>query len=112
MHTPSLGKMATTFQALMIITVHQRIVREQIHHPFNPTNESTADIIKKKLKDVIDKNSAVSVKFVIFNPTIPSAICKAKSMTSVAIAPVIICFSFNKKFSFLVPTGILLIAIK
>ena len=48
--------------------------RANILIPFSPTIESTADIIKKKLKDVIVKNSAVSVKFEIFSPTIPSAI--------------------------------------
>ncbi|CJD12718.1 Uncharacterised protein [Streptococcus pneumoniae] len=61
----------------------------------------------------MDKNRAVSVKFEIFNPTIPSAIhVRPNPITSVAIAPVTICFTFNRKFSFLELTGILLIAIK
>ncbi|WP_241675177.1 TetR-like C-terminal domain-containing protein, partial [Bacillus cereus] len=46
-----------------------------------------ADIIKKKLKDVIDRNSAVSVKFEIFTPTIPSAIhVRPNPMTNMASA--------------------------
>ena len=58
----------------MIIMVLENSNKANKPIPFSPTNESTADIIKKKLKDVIDKNSAVSVKFEIFSPTIPSAI--------------------------------------
>lgn len=61
----------------------------------------------------MDKNKAVSMKFGIFNPTMPSAIhVRPNPITSAAIAPVTICFIFNMKFSFLVLIGILLIAIK
>ena len=75
MSKSSLDKMETSFLALMPIEVHQRKVMSKYSYiPLIPTNESTAEIIRKKLKEVMDKNKAVSMKFGIFNPTIPSAI--------------------------------------